>query len=250
MIGDRHLHTRFSEDSNEDPENCIRKAISLNMEDIWFTDHYDIDFPGGGFSFDADRYFKELYELKEKYSDKISVHIGVELGLKKDINDKIQALINKYPFEYRIGSVHLMDDKDPYEREKFDMTDREFYRRYFETALDCLENCTGFDTFGHIDYVVRYGYEKDRAYSYSENADIIDEILKHLIKNNIALEVNTAGLRKGLKYVHPYPEILKRYRELGGENIVMGSDAHKAEDIGADFDRTLLYLHDFGFNHI
>ena len=250
MTADRHLHTRFSTDSNEDPENCVKQAVKLGMKDIWFTDHYDIDFPDGTFVFDVDEYFRQLTRLKENYADRIRVHIGVELGLKKDINDKIQSLISKYPFEYKIGSVHLVDNKDPYERELFDMPDAEFYRGYFETALECLDACTGFDTFGHLDYVVRYGYEKDRTYSYRENADVIDAILTRLIRRDIALEVNTAGLRKGLKYAHPYPEILNRYKELGGRKLALGSDAHRAQDIGAGFGETLAILNSFKIDHM
>ena len=249
MIADRHLHTEFSEDSNEDPKRAIEKAISLGMKDIYITDHYDMDFPDGHFMFDTGRYFDELEILKESYADRIAVHAGVELGLKPEIGGRLLEFIEKNPFEYTIGSVHLIDDKDPYYRNEFDMSDRDFYRRYFEEVLLCLDKCSGFDTLGHLDYVVRYGYKKDKEYSYEDNADLIDEILKRIIASAVALEINTAGLRKGLGFAHPYPQILKRYRELGGAKLAMGSDAHSAEDIGSKFDETMDYLKKFSFGY-
>lgn len=248
MIADRHLHTKYSTDCAEEPENCIRRAIRLGMPEITFTDHYDIDFPDGLFVFDADAYFRELTALKEKYAAQIRVKIGVELGLKTDISGKIKAFLDKYPFEYVIGSIHLVDNMDPYERRRFDMPDEAFYRKYFETGLECLRACSGFDVFGHLDYVVRYGYHRDETYSYAANADVLDEILKELVRRGIALEINTAGLRKGLKYVHPYPDVLRRYKELGGRKLSLGSDAHTAEDVGAGFAEALSYIREYGFS--
>ncbi len=217
------------------------------MPEITFTDHYDIDFPDGSFVFDVEEYFRELTALKEKYAGRISVKIGVELGLKTTIQEKIDALLENHPFDYVIGSIHLIDDKDPYERAKFDMTDEAFYRSYFETGLECLRVCSGFQTFGHLDYVVRYGYRKDRAYSYAANADVLDAILEELIRRDIALEINTAGLRKGLAYPHPYPDVLRRYRALGGRRLAIGSDAHTAEDVGKGFPEALAYIQAYGF---
>lgn len=247
MIADRHLHTRFSTDSNEAPENSIEKAISLGMKDIYITDHYDIDFPGGEFMFDPDRYFEEMTKLKEKYKGRINVHIGVEAGFGEKIADKYQKLMSSYPWEYAIGSMHLIGEKDPYIRSLFDMDDRAYYRLCFETTLKGLRACDGFDTLGHLDYPVRYGYGKDSDYRYEYFADIVDEIFKELIRRGIALEINTAALRKGLKYPHPYPEALARYKELGGKKLALGSDAHEAKDVGYGFEEALEYIQKIGF---
>lgn len=252
MIADRHVHTGFSEDSSEDPKKSIEKAISLGMRDLYITDHYDMDFPDGLFMFDPDEYFRVMNGLKEAYKDQIQLHIGVELGLKTGIASKLKEFIDKWPFEFVIGSIHLIDDMDPYERELFDMDDAKFYKRYFDTALEALRECRDvpIDTFGHLDYVVRYGYERDKVYSYEKYSDVIDEILKEIISRNIALEVNTAGIRKGLKFAHPYPDVLKRYRQLGGKKLTIGSDAHIAEDIGSDFDVICSCLKKLSFSDI
>lgn len=248
MIADRHVHTSFSTDSNEAPENVLEKAISLGMDEIYITDHYDIDYPGDGFRFEPERYFETLSGLKEKYKDRIKLHIGVEVSINENIKEQVSALIEGYPWEYVIGSTHIVEGEDPYLRDRFDMTDEEYYRLFFKTSLTGIRSCSGFDTFGHLDYAVRYGYEKDAAYKYGSFSDVLDEILKELIRRDIALEINTAALRKGLKYVHPYPDVLKKYKEFGGKKLAMGSDAHRAEDIGYMFNETLKYLQKFGFS--
>lgn len=250
MIADRHVHTGFSEDSSEDPKRSIEKAISLGMKDLYITDHYDMDFPDGLFMFDPNEYFRTMNELKEAYKERIQLHIGVELGLKADIAPRLKSFLETWPFEFAIGSIHLIDEKDPYERELFDMDDEMFYKRYFDVTLETLKACreVPIDTFGHLDYIVRYGYEQDKAYSYKKYSDVIDEILKELIARDTALEINTSGIRKGLKFAHPYPEVLERYRQLGGKKLTIGSDAHTADDIGSDFEKTIAHLKKLSFS--
>ncbi len=248
MISDTHVHTRYSSDSVEEPEAYVIRAMELGMKQICFADHYDMDFPDGRFVFDADEYFRELGLLREKYKGRLDIKIGIELGLEPKMNERLAELIRRYPFDLVIGSVHMVDGKDSFERDLFIMTDRELFRRYFEVCLECVKSCDCFDTLGHFDYIVRYGYNKDAEYSYPENADLTDEILKILIEKDIALEINTAGLKKGLAHIHPYPEILKRYRELGGSSITVGSDAHTAQDLGYFFKEITAYLKKFGFS--
>jgi histidinol-phosphatase (PHP family) len=108
---------------------------------------------------------------------------------------------------------------------------------------------TEYDSLGHIDYIVRYGNDKEQTYSYSKNADYIDEILKHLIANGKGLEVNAAGWKSGLSFAHPHQDVLKRYKELGGEIITIGSDAHKPEHVAYDFHKIKDYLEFCGFKY-
>ena len=91
---------------------------------------------------------------------------------------------------------------------------------------------------GHIDYIVRYGPNKAAFYSYEAYRDILDRILKAVIEHGKGIECNTAGLRKGISQPNPAADVLKRYRELGGEILTIGSDAHIPEDLGADFEQT------------
>ncbi len=245
MIGDRHIHSHFSFDGSEKTQDILYRAIALGMKEICITDHNDTDM-GPDWFLSVNEYTRELERLKNEYADRIELHIGIELGLNPEFNDSNEELLSSYPFEYVIGSVHTMLGKDLYFRNKYDMDDRTYYKIYFETLLERVRSFKNFDVLGHFDYVVRYGKEAEK-YDPSEFADTIDEILKEIIGRNIALEINTGGIRKGALFVHPHEYILKRYKKLGGHLISIGSDAHKTSDIGADFDKALEMMKAYGF---
>ncbi len=86
-------------------------------------------------------------------------------------------------------------------------------------------------------------------YDYDKYKDIIDKILSYLINREKALELNTAGLRKGMREMNPCRKVISRYRELGGELITIGSDAHSPEEVAADFDKAESLLLDCGFEY-
>ena len=159
-----------------------------------------------------------------------------------------------------IGSVHNVPYKkdaegnilytDPAAEKLFtDRTDKEAYRLMMETTLENVRTSDCFQTLGHLDYVVRYGKSREKEYSYTDYADIIDEILKLLIEKEKGLEVNSAGLKYGLPFAHPHPDVLKHYRELGGEIITIGADAHKPEHIAYDFAKAEEILKSCGFKY-
>ena len=104
-----------------------------------------------------------------------------------------------------------------------------------------------FDSLGHLDYVTRYGESEKPFPSYRMFGDIIDEILRVLIARGKALEVNTAGYRKALRQPNPEPAILRRYRELGGELVTIGADAHAAKDLGKSCGQAMELLRELGF---
>jgi len=252
MLNDWHVHTRFSSDSEADPDAVIRKALSLGMSRICITDHYDMDYPGGEFCLDTEEYLKTLENLRTKYVDKIEICLGVEMGLQPElsIGERVYRYISSYPFDFAIGSVHLVDGKDPYDRKDIDLTDEQLYRRYFELVLENVRKPRGYQALGHLDYVVRYGYSKAENYSYEKYEDLIDSILMELINRQIALEVNTAGLRGGLGFPNPHPDIIRRYHNLGGDLITVGSDAHSPEDVGYGMAQVRELLLDLGIHYV
>lgn len=254
MKSDFHMHTGFSTDSESTPEQMIEGAIQKGLQTICITDHQDIDFPEHvsltGFRLDFDEYFKKLRELQLKYKNQIEVLIGVEFGLQPHLGQEYRELAATYPFDFVIGSVHILDGMDPYYKEYFeDKTDEEAYRRSFEITLENIKKISDYDVLGHLDYVVRYGKNRDRDYSYLKYADYIDEVLKHLIVHGKGLEINTAGFKYGLSFAHPHTDVLKRYRELGGEIVTIGSDGHKPEHIAYDFHRVSDILKVCGFKY-
>lgn len=251
ILSDCHMHTSFSTDSKAAPEEMVKGAITKGLTTICFTDHHDEDFPiEGEFMFDTDEYFRILTALKEKYKERIDIRIGVEIGLQKHLGEHYRGYVNQYPFDFVIGSLHVIDHMDPYDPEYFsDKTDDEGYIRAFEEMADNIKAVQDFDVLGHIDYVVRYGREKASHYSYEKFAPYIDTILRGVIAGGKGIELNTSGYKYGLGFCHPHPEIIKRYKELGGEIITVGADGHRPDHIAYDFNKAAEVLKACGFKY-
>ncbi len=252
MFWDQHMHCNFSGDSDALPEDMIKAGIAHGLSGICFTDHLDYDYPEEPniFLLDFDNYFKVLSDLKEKYADKISINIGIELGLQTQAAGQNLAVAQKYPFDFIIGSSHVVNHMDPYYPEFFaGRNEDEAYMEYFESVHENINSSVDFDVYGHIDYVVRYGPNKNTFYTYEKFKDIIDEILSLLISKGKGIEVNTGGFKYGLGHPNPTEDIIKRYRELGGEIITMGADAHSPEYVAYEFDKTAQIIKNCGFKY-
>ena len=185
ITSDFHMHTNFSIDSDISPRDMIEGALAKGLTTICITDHNDKDYPVHedigmeGSLFDLDRYFQELGSLREEYADRIDVRIGIEIGLQPHLGEYYKELVSQYPFDFVIGSVHVVNGEDPYYQKMFETrTDEDAYRETFEVTLEDIESVQDFDVLGHIDYVVRYGKKQAQEYSYRKYADILDEILK------------------------------------------------------------------------
>ena len=128
--------------------------------------------------------------------------------MQQHLGNMCSKLAQKYPFDFIIGSIHLFDGYDPYYPGYFDdKTDEEGYRRAFEITLENIKNISDYDVLGHLDYVVRYGKNQDRDYSYLKYADYIDEVLKLIIQKGKGLELNTGGWRFGFDFAHPHQDV-------------------------------------------
>jgi len=253
---DSHLHTYYSMDSQAPVRDMIEGGISKGLKAIYFTDHYDDDFPtlytAPDYTqiFDCDEYFKEIQSLKEEYAGEIEVRIGIEFGLQPHLGESFDELAKQYPFEFIVGSLHVIDDDDPHAGRVFiGKKDEEIYQRMFKETLLCVEATNEFDVLGHLDYVVRYGAEMEKKYSYERFASIIDSILRVLIERGKGLEVNTSGFKYGLPFPHPTFDVIKRYRQLGGEIITVASDSHNPEYIAYEFDKIPAILKEAGFKY-
>ena len=259
---DMHMHTCFSTDSQACPRDMAEEAVRKGLKTICFTDHFDKDDLEWGEEgiFDVDAYFTEMQKLQEEYEKKLNIRIGIELGLRTYLKEYYEKLTKKYPIDFIIGSVHNVPFKkdtngnqlytDPAAEKLFaDRTDQEAYRLMMETTLENVKVMDCFQSLGHLDYIVRYGKMREKTYSCAEYTDLIDEILKQLIEKGKGLEVNAAGLKYGLPFAHPHPDVLRRYRELGGEIVTIGADAHKPEHIAYDFGKVEELLKACGFKY-
>ena len=252
---DFHLHTCFSGDSNSSVESMIESAIEKGLKTICFTDHQDFDYkpeenPSASFDLDVDTYFPTMMQFKEQYKEKIELLIGVEFGVKPGVEERIKQMAAHYPFDFILASSHEAKGYDPYYPTYYQVFGEEQgLRYYFESIVENLALFDGFQCYGHLDYAVRYLPSKNFFYHPKNYFDILDVAMKKIIEMGKGIECNTSGLKYGLEHPHPRLEVLKRYRELGGEILTIGSDAHKPEHIAYDFHLLVDMLKSVGFKY-
>ena len=253
---DYHMHSHHSGDSQEAMDAMVAAAKAKGLTHMCITEHMDLEYPdtpdtpAGSFELNIKPYKEELFACREKYAKDITLGFGIEVGMQPHLTKENTQIVLSENFDFVIASSHLVMGLDPcFHEMPGGMTDEEMYRKYFEEELACIKAFENFDVYGHIDYVVRYGKEKDRNYSYDRYKELFEEMITVLLDKGKGIELNTAGIRKGLRNMHPCPEFLKRYRERGGEIITVGSDAHVAGDIGANFDLAAGMLSSCGFTH-
>lgn len=253
---DYHMHTSFSGDSTAPMEEMILKGISLGLNSLCFTEHMDMDFvyelpeEEGMFELNTDSYLYDFLKFKEKYSGQIQLLFGVELGVQPHLKKGLALYARSYDFDFIIASSHMCGKKDPgYPSFYEGRSAEEAYREYFLSISDNLKAFSNFDVYGHLDYVVRYGPAKDAGYSYEKYKDILDRILETLIEKEKGLELNTGALGYQLRDFNPCADILKKYRQLGGEIITIGSDAHEPAAIARGFTRAAEVLKECGFKY-
>ncbi len=250
---DCHLHSSFSSDSDTPMIDMIHAATDKGLDTICFTEHMDLQFPDKydmDFIFEPEKYMKQLNELKNTFSNNIDILAGIETGLKPGLKNEYDSILSMHEWDYVIGSTHLVDDIDPYYSEYWEgYSEKTAINRYFECVYDNIQSCGNYDAVGHLDYILRYAPSKNKYFSYKESADIIDCILKKIIYEGKALEINTNGYRSGLSSPNPCSDIIKRYMELGGVLFTIGSDAHCTGHIAYGYNEAYNLLSSLGIKH-
>lgn len=251
---DYHIHSTFSPDADMTVREACLRAIEAGLREIAITDHMDIDAPDNPYAFqieDMNEYIKELEKVKAKFKDRLKIKTGIEIGLQDWTLDQASHLAANYPLDLIIASVHLVDGQDPYFGIYFDTRDKiKSYTDHYQTILQLLEQYDDFCVLGHLDYFRRYS-----PYAYDPEdrwigRELVEAVLKLLIDKGKGLELNTAGFMHYSKQPHPHPDILKLFRELGGEIVTIGSDAHSVKYVGYENKRALELLRYAGFEYI
>ncbi|MCD7735888.1 MAG: histidinol-phosphatase HisJ family protein [Lachnospiraceae bacterium] len=254
ILYDFHLHSAFSGDSETPSVDMLLRARALGLRGICFTEHLDLDAPydDPDFSLDFSAYFSGISALKEQYSSSIQIGIGMEFGIQPHLPDTLTELNQTFSFDFIIASQHFVRGMDPYYPDFFEgRPERECYEEFFRAEYDTLLRFSpqDYDTLGHMDYVVRYGPNRNHDYSYQKYADCIDPILRFLIDHGKCLELNTGGFKYGLGEPNPCADVFRRYQELGGELVTIGSDAHAPDQIAYSFDKAAQLLDALGFRY-
>ena len=250
---DFHIHSDFSMDCRFLMEEMVAEAINKNMKSICFTDHIDFDLTENGldFVFRPKDYFKKIKQMKYKYMNEIEILAGVEIGMQPHLKGRYREFLKDNLFDFIIMSVHSINKTDIYADDFIKGKEPlEALCIYYEYLYRSIEIFDDFDVVGHLDYIDRYFEDFSILPDFKEYRLHIEKILKLIIHRGKGIEINTAGMKHGLGYYHPKNEILTLYRDLGGEIITIGSDAHSPEYIGYEYKEAEKLLSKLGFKYI
>jgi histidinol-phosphatase (PHP family) len=257
ILTDTHTHTVYSFDGIEHAtvDAMCRRATELGLKYLCITDHYEANYKTQYPEFkpyDAEGAAKEIFEAKEKYKDDLSVIYGIECGQITQSTESALEFLKDRSFEFVIGSLHNTNgDDDPYFMDMSRLTQKELranWDKYLE-ELYSVASFECFDTLAHLTYPLRYCVRDNNPFDITYSADAIAMILKRVIDNGMCLEVNSSGFRQNMNAPVPDKFVLSMYKELGGELLSIGSDAHMPEHMAYGFKQTEEYLKNLGFKY-
>ena len=229
---DFHMHSRVSFDGHDTGLAMAMAAKAAGLKEICFTDHLDYDPLGkmGIMAFDTDAYNREYDGLEVPG---LIIRRGMEFGMTPDNLEQFREDLQRRPFDFVLGSVHFADDLDVYYADyRLGKTVFQAERRYLEATLDCVRAHDQFDVLAHLTYLGKARCHIDRRpLPYGEHRDVIDEILRTLAAKGKGLEINTSGMDRCGAFL-PSRDMVQRFRELGGEIVTVGSDAHRSDRVG------------------
>ena len=229
---DFHMHSNVSFDGRVDAAAMVAAAEKAGLREICFTDHIDYDplATEQTMIFDPARY-RDAYQ--DLHSSSVKVRRGVELGLLPDNREQLKRHVADYPYDFIIGSVHFAEDVDIYYDTFWQgKTQHQAERRYLEEILACVRHHDDFHVLGHLTYISKaWANPAKRPVAYADHREVIDEILRTLVAKGKGMEINTSGMDKSGDYLPP-EQCLRRFKELGGQIVTVGSDAHDDKRVG------------------
>lgn len=239
---DYHIHTSCSPDGHNTMEELCEAAIQKGFTEIAFTDHFECYTPGY-YSGNTqcfftipylERYFERFEKCAQKYGNRLTLRRGIELGQPHVNPETAKEVLGRFSFDVVIGSMHKINNVDLWETD-YSGDARELKKNNYE-KIEQMVQTMDFDVFAHLDILKRYSTQQGHPMSVAEDGERLDGILKCLAERGKALEINTSGLRTKTNETNPGPSIIRRFRELGGEAVSFGSDAHRIKDLGAGID--------------
>ncbi len=229
---DDHLHSAFSFDGQFELDRICDEAKKKELKGITLTEHVEFNNdPHADRIVDVPAYQNAIEEARKKYPG-LQIGMGLEVGLKNNV-PQLQHFVDQAPWDFCIGSLHIIDgvavihgdyirDKEP----------KAACRRYFRLLAEVAVNIRLYDVLGHLDLFRRAVGWDDTDLNIIDYLDELDSIFSVLVANGRGIELNTGGWRYHLDTPNPSLDILKRYRERGGEIITCGSDAHTLPSVG------------------
>lgn len=249
---DLHLHSEYSEDAKPDAsvDSICRAAIGRGLDVIALTDHKDFYFTKSPSELDIHSLHRDISACQSQYAGQLTLLRGIELG-EIHAGQEASEFAAAYDFDEVIGSLHVYrtNDTDFYFLPYASMDCNAVLRAYFTDLLEMARH-GGFDILAHIDYPLRVMKLPGNHPTYRGFEAYIEPILREIIDQEIALEINAASLFSWRGQAGPEPFVLDMYRSLGGRMITIGSDSHCAPDVGRGLDDCIACAKQAGFTEL
>lgn len=231
---DAHLHTSFSHDSDVPIDAYAQLAVDRAIAEIAITDHVDFapGAPGYPFVEFADRE-RAVRQAAERWASRgLAIRFGVEITYDSRHDAEIRDHLARHAYDFVIGSVHVFKDS-PFAASRAAAWVAgkrlpEIMAPYF-SEVETAARSGLFDALGHLDFVKRFLHPHVTTAQLAAAPELYEPILHALVESGTALEVNTSGLRQEPEETYPSAAIVRRFHELGGGGVTVGSDAHKPD---------------------
>jgi histidinol-phosphatase (PHP family) len=248
LPADYHLHTRLCRHATGEPGDYAARALALGLTEIGFSDHSPMrqdDFDDWRMRLDQlDEYVGKVRRAQKDFPQ-LAIRLALEMDYLPGCGDWIQELAGRHPWDYFIGSVHYVSDgwdiDNPKKLSLWRERDAyEVWSAYFDRLTMAAE--TGFfDIIGHADLPKKFGHRPTR-----DCTPLYERFLNAARKRNVAIELNTAGLRKDCHEIYPGRQILQLAFQKGVP-ITFGSDAHAPEEVGMNFAEAVQLAREAGY---
>ena len=230
MRMDYHLHSAFSGDGHSTVEEICAAARARGLTHIAFTDHHDLAKDKYRLK-DVGVYLSEVGRCRALFPE-LDVACGIEMDYRAETWAEMKKIPERDGLDFALLSLHYVGGVDPYKPEYFEnRSQREGYALYLERLCEMITATEGPWVLGHITYVSKFARFDDPALLYEEYREELDGLLRLAVSKGYGLEVNTSGMRNRAGLL-PDVGALRRFRELGGEIVTVGSDAHGADFVG------------------
>lgn len=247
-LADYHLHTNHSFDSTQTLMDVCNKAVEMSLKEIAITDHFSVIEGRGSYGFmNKEKYLKDIELHKDLFKDKLIIKKGLEICEPHLNEDDIEKEIVNMNLDFILGSIHNIDGKGMNTFAE-DLTGNILYERYFQEILN-LSKSKHVDVIAHMDFIKRYAFSKCGLCDVKKNEGLLREVFKSIISTGKGIEINTSGLRSACNEALPGIDILKLYKECGGEIITVGSDAHFTKDVGYGIKESYEILRELGYKY-
>ncbi len=249
-ISDCHTHSNHSRDGVDPLMMMCERAASLGLYTLAITDHCECDtYYQDGYDQSIRQSFQETHKAKAVFRGRLKILAGVELGQPLHQLEAAEDALSGCEFDFILASAHILPGKEDFYYMDYSCTDIDsLLKEYFDHVYEMVE-WGKFDSLAHLTYPLRYMTARGIQVDLNRFRDQIDGILNRLIADHKALEINTSGLRQEIGCTMPDYPIVRRFKELGGKYVTIGSDSHRWADVGAGIEEGMDLARKAGFTH-